>query len=268
MGIFDFLKREIKTEDIPTAPPIIEGKILLVDDYTVHWTSVINELRDVWGCTVGEPLGIQEFTWFVEVDGYRIGIALHSTTPVPQEELQEVAPYNYFWANAAEETTHHRVHIAVCIMHTGKNPMVENLIFTKVVASILRHTVSIGFYMPSRRLLISKEFYLNYTNTITEGHLPLFNWIYFGSITNHLNESRSFYTIGLKDFNKKEIEIVDSIQSSSELSKVLVDTVEYILLNDAVLVDGQFVELSEGHTLQIHVSKGVHLHGETIQLVC
>lgn len=267
MGIFDFLKRPKKTEEPPTAPSIIEGVVLLADDYMVHWVSVLNDLRETWGCTVGTPLGTQEFTWFVEIDGYKVGFDTRRT-PIPPEEIHKIANFSYFWENAAKEATTHKVHIALCIMHTGNNPLTENLIFTKIVTSVLRHTASIGFYMPSRCLLIKKDFYINHAEVIAEHHLPVYNWIYFGSIINQVSNSHSFYTNGLKDFNKKEIEIDNSLLSSRELSKILVDTVVYVLSGDVVLTDGQSIEVESARTAQIQVSNGIRLEGDTIKLLC
>ncbi|MBL7997868.1 MAG: DUF4261 domain-containing protein [Candidatus Kapabacteria bacterium] len=269
MGLFNFLKSKIKAEeDAPTAPPIIEGIILLEDEYMVHWTSVLQELRDVWGCTVGEPLGIQEFTWFVEVDGYKIGIASHST-PFQQEGLQKAIPYSYFWDNAAQEVKSHRAHIVLCILHTGINPFRENMIFTKVVATVLRHTRSIGFFLPARWLLRNKKSYLEVADQIAGGFFPLFNWILFVGIPDKTTNNNSYYTVGLSDFNKKEIEVDGSLQPTRDLSEVIIEATWYVLSRDEVLKDGESITLPGG-SVDIEVSKPAlfMLDRDTVKLLC
>lgn len=143
------------------------------------------------------------------------------------------------------------------------------MIFTKVVATVLRHTRSIGFYMPARSLLLSKEFYLHYTDLIHEGHLPLFNWVHFVSFTNNTTNSHSYCTIGMYCFNKKEIEIEDSFKPTRDLAKIMIDTVNHVLSNDAVLKDGETIELPEGHIIDVRMSKGVRVKGDidTVKLL-
>ncbi|MGV3586638.1 MAG: DUF4261 domain-containing protein [Adhaeribacter sp.] len=99
---------------------------------------------------------------------------------------------------------------------------------------------------------------------MAEDDLPLYNWIYFG--LRQENEKQSVYTYGLADFNKKEMEIVNSRHSLEELNEMIFNLAHYVIENDVTLKDGETIGISAEQKLRISESKGKFLDGTTLKI--
>ncbi|WP_240768697.1 DUF4261 domain-containing protein [Olivibacter sp. XZL3] len=201
----------------------------------------------------------------LRIDGYQVLIAPVSDK-VPGDEVRAMAGYNYFWFNAMEETAKHKGHIIVSIVNAGKNPLKENVLFSKVVGSLLTDRESFGFYMAGRTLVLEKNFYINNVNEMSKGRLPIYNWVYFG--LRQRRKRQSIYTFGLTDFGMKEMEIVHSNKTFAELNAVMYNVVHYVLASNVQLKSGETLGLSRNRKLTIKESKGKFVQGITLKIEC
>lgn len=258
MGLFSFLKKEEKSE---TSKNIL-GMILLEDPNSMDLKNVVSELREKWRLKVDDKESNNE-TSVLEIDGYKIAIA-NMNVAIPGDEIETTAEYNYFWKNGKEEAAKHKGHIIVSIINAGKNPIKENLLYNKIASSILNNSKSLGIYIGGRTLLLKKDFYQSQTKEMNDENLPLYNWIYFGIRTE--NGRNSMYTYGLVDFNKTEIEILETNHSVDEINEILLNLVNYILVSDVTLKDGETIGFTEEQKLKISISKGKFIDGKTIKV--
>jgi hypothetical protein len=128
----------------------------------------------------------------------------------------------------------------------------------------LRTTNAIGVYKGNQSLLIPKADYLNEAGAMSEEYLPLNLWIYFGlRVTDNEN---SGYTYGLKEFNKTEMEVVNSQKSLEDIRGFLFNIAHYVLEYDVTFQDGQTVGGSEDEKIAIKSSKGQFVEGVTFKL--
>jgi hypothetical protein len=257
MGLFSFLS---KSKSNP--PKSILGMILLEEANSMQIDKVVAELKNKWNLSVNDEEADKE-TSILVIDNYQIAIA-NIPMPIPGDEIETTAEYNYFWKDGTEEATKHKGHIILSIMDAGKNPVMENILFNKVAASILNNSKSLGIYIGERTLLLKKEFYLENTEMMSEQYLPLYNWIYFG--LRQEDGKQSMYTFGLADFNKPEMEIIDSDYSFNELSEMMFDMVHYVIAYDVTLKDGETIGTSATQKLEISYSKGKFLEGKTLKI--
>lgn len=260
IGIFSFFQAEKKTEVKDNK--LLLGMVLLDEPNSMDIPKVIDELRNKWHLLVEQQEADNE-TAVVAIEGYTIAIGT-IPKPIPGEEIKRAATYNYFWKNGLEESSQHKAHVILSIMNAGKNPVIENLLFNKVAAAVLANSKSSGIYLGSRTLLLKKDFYLAYTEKMSEEDLPLYNWLYFG--LRQENGKQSVYTYGLTDFGKQEMEIIHSSHSLEELSDMMYNLAHYVIAQDVTLQDGETIGLSAEQKLKITQSKGQFLEGQTLKI--
>jgi hypothetical protein len=260
MGIFSFMKKDNKIEQKTSS--VLLGMILLEETNSMKIGNVVKELREKWKLKVdnketGEDASV------LEIEGYSIAIG-NMDMPIPGDEIKITAEYNYFWKNGVEEATKHKGHIFLSILNAGQNSIKENLLFSKVASSILNNSKAIGVYIGSRTLLLKKDFYQANVEGMSADDLPIYIWIYFGM--RNENGNNAIYTYGLSDFNKKEMEIINSTQSFKELSEMMSNLVHYVIISDVTLKNGETIGMSAEQKLKIVESKGKYLDGITLKI--
>ena len=108
------------------------------------------------------------------------------------------------------------------------------------------------------------EFYLDASEMLRDGGLPILNWIYFGLY--QTEKGWNTYTYGMKSFGKDEMEILDAGADPRELRDFLLNLACYVLDEDVVLRDGETIGFSAQQKLPIVRSKGVSLDGDTLKI--
>ncbi|MCP9763301.1 DUF4261 domain-containing protein [Lacihabitans soyangensis] len=261
MGLFSFFKKNSKKEK-QDKNEILLGMVLLKEPNSMKIKPVIEELRDKWKLKVNDKDSGDETSVLI-IDNYQIAIG-NMPIPIPGNEIEETASFNYYWENGKTESSEHKGHIIVSITNCGKNPIKENLLFNKIISSILNNSKSLGVYIGGRTLLLSKDFYQGNVEDISEENLPINNLIYFGIRSEH--NKNSIYTYGLKDFRKQEMEIIESKHSLEDLLGMMYNLTSYVLENDVILKDGETIGMSETQKLKIKQSKGKNLEGQTLKI--
>ena len=240
----------------------ILGMVLLEEPNSMEIENVVKELRNKWGLKVDDTESDKE-TSVLLINNYKIAIG-NMPMAIPGDEIRENAEYNYFWENGVNEAPKHKGHIILSLMNGGKNPVQENILYTKVASSILNNSKSTGIYIGGRSLVLKKDFYNSNVEIMTENDLPLYNWIYFGMRTRQ--GKNSVYTYGLSDFGKMEMEIIDSKHPLVELNSLMFDLAHYVIANDVTLKSGETIGVSEEQKLKITESNGVYLDERTLKI--
>ena len=240
----------------------ILGMILLEELNSLDIDNVISELKNKWDLKIGNVKSDNGISIF-DVNGYTISIA-NIPVPIPGDEVEEAVKYNYFWENGVDEVSKHKGHIIISIVNAGKNPVQENLLYSKIVSSVMNSSKAIGIYIGGRTLVLKKEFYLENIKMMSNKNLPLYIWIYFS--LRKENGKQSIYTYGLADFGKMEMEILDSNHPMSELNEMMFNLAHYVVLSDITLKNGETIGMSETQKLCLNISKGKYLDGETIKI--
>lgn len=260
MSIFSFRKKDSKPEQ--KSGSLLLGMILLEEPNSLNIKCVVKELREKWKLKVDDKATSDEAS-VLEIEGYKIAIG-NMDIPIPGDEIKTTAEYNYFWKNGVEEATKHKGHLILSILNAGTDPIKENFLFSKVASAILNNSKAIGVYIGGRTLLLKKDFYQYNVAEMSEVNLPLYIWFYFGMRTE--NGKYSIYTYGLSDFNKKEMEIVNSTHPFNELSETMFNLVHYVIASNVTLKNGETIGMSEEQKLKITESKGKYLDDKTLKI--
>ena len=241
---------------------IILGMVLLQDAITFDIDTFSNDFISFYGDIIQEPTGDHASLIF-SVEGEMIAIA-HMSIPIPPGDIEGTAQYAYNWQTALEDAKEHKSHLIVSLMRGGQDQIKRFKIFTKVICSLLRTTNSIAVYKGNQSLLIPKEDYLSEAQLMSDDYLPLNLWIYFGLRTT--DKVKSGYTYGLKEFNKTEMEVLNSSKSLEDIRGFLFNITHYVLDYDVTFQDGQTCGLSQEEKIAISISKGKFVDGETLKL--
>lgn len=260
MGFFNFLKKDRTTSVNPSDS--ILGMILLDQPGSLNINKVTDELTTRWNLKIDEK-SVSNETSVLFIEGYKIAIT-SLPLPIPSEEVTAAAEFNYYWPNGVEEASKHKGHIMLSILNAGKNTVQENLLFSKIASSIMNNSQSMGIYLGSRSLVLKKDFYENALLTMSDQHLPLHIWIYFGFRTE--NGKQSGYTYGLTEFGKKEMEIIDSSRSLEELNEIMYNMIHYVLAYNVNLRSGETIGISAEQKLMITESRGHFIEGNTLKI--
>jgi hypothetical protein len=241
---------------------IILGMILLRDANTFNIDTFCKDFLSFYGDPIHESTG-DNSAFVFKVDGEMIAVA-HMPVPIPSDDIQGTAQYAYNWETALEDTEQHKSHLLVSLMQGSQDQIKRFKIFTKVICSLLRTTNSIGVYKGNQSLLIPTEDYLSEAESMSEEHLPINLWIYFGIRTT--DKGKSGYTYGLKEFNKTEMEVLNSSKTLEEIRDFLFNITHYVLEYDVTFKDGETCGVSEEERITISISKGKYVAGDTLKL--
>lgn len=184
---------------------------------------------------------------------------------IPQDEIESVCKISHTWSDALEKVSEHQSHIILTVSSDVEDFVELNLEFTKVAATILRNTKSIGIYLGNQSLILPSEHYLKISDSMSANDLPIGNWIYFGLREN--NEKRNGFTIGLKEFGFREIEFSDSEKSFEEIYKILYDLTHHVLFSKKHLKRGETFDLSDEEKISLEPRQGEFRDTETMHVV-
>lgn len=252
-------KTEIK-EEIKSTNTIV-GMILLEEEW-LDFEKMIYELKGKWNLKIDH---ISSDKKTLKINWYTI-LIINENKPISKEEIKTISERTLFRDNIIEETDAHKSHITVVIHWKDNGPIQSNLLFNKIIASIMNHSKSIGIYIGDRSLLLKKDFYIYETNLITENILPISTWIYIGSWKD--NNKCSWYTYGLNDFGKREIEIINSEKSTEEIFELLYRLTSYVIESNITFKDKEYIDISNDEQCKISISKGIYLENTTIKVKC
>ncbi|THU37967.1 DUF4261 domain-containing protein [Niastella caeni] len=251
-----------KKTDTSHDSKIILGMIMLNDNNTFDIDRFTVDFKNNYVKTIQEPSG-DNASFVFRIGDEMVAIA-HMDIPIPKGDIEATAQYSYNWQTALEDTKDHKSHLIVSVMQGGQDQIKRFKLFTQVLCSLLRTTNAIGVYKGNQSLLIPKEDYLNEAEVMSEEYLPLNLWIYFGlRMTENGNAG---YTYGLKEFNKTEMEIVNSSKTLEDIRGFLFNIAHYVLDYDVAFQDGQTVGGSAEEKIAISFSKGQFVEGETFKL--
>lgn len=261
MGLFDIFKKKREKEDSKEELGMLLAMPLFVNNEGYEIDRVIAHLREIGKVEVSDDKEATDETAIFKINGQMVAIAA-MPAPVPREELEGIAAFNYFWPTAIEELENHTNHIIVTVMDGPNSRVDQYRILTKILVAILDTSPCIGIYQGSQTLLMSRDYYLG--NAQAAEQMPLPVWIYVGIIKN-AEDTTSVYTYGMSGFGKLEMEIVDSVMDVEELYSYMLDIASYVIRQDITFKNGESLGPSEGIRFKISISDGVNLDGKTLK---
>jgi hypothetical protein len=166
------------------------------------------------------------------------------------------------WPEAVETVKTHKAHLMVAVMGTDAPVKERGLLFAKLMAACCRQETVLGIYTSGT--VFQPRFYLDASEMMKDGGLPVLNWIYFGLY--QTEGGWNAYTYGMRAFGRDEMEVLDVNANPQDLRDYLLNLVYYVLDGDVVLRDGETLGFTADQKLPITRGQGVSLDGITLKI--
>lgn len=217
----------------------------------------LHTLQHEWGISPdeGEDITNEDGILNFNVNGLLCALSL-MPAPFPDGEAEQNAAFNYYWPEAVEETSKHQAHILLVVMPLGETdatPIDVMALYSKLACTALADENSIGIYTSGT--VFAPDFYRDVCSSLHEGELPIPAWIFIGLYGSEAGSSA--YTIGLEQFNKMELEILNSEHESADLHAFLCSICDYLISQNVTLQDGETIGFSAEEKLIIARSPAV-----------
>ena len=237
---------------------------VLLDEVRFDAEKYVKDLKDDWNLDYDFEITQEDNTIIADYNGMIMTASL-MPAPIPDNEAVEQAKTNYRWEKAVEAAEKHKAHLLVSVINRGDMDNIEGAKhYVKLLANATKQEGCLGINILGT--VIHPQMYYDFAKLYDENDdFPIENIVYIGLYGDE-NNTVSGYTYGLEQFGKKELEIIKSLEEAEEVYNFLASISDYIITSDVVLNDGETIGFSEEQKIQISVSKGIALDGETIKL--
>ena len=237
---------------------------VLLDEVRFDAEKYVKDLKEDWGMSYDFEITHDNNTIIADNNGMILTASL-MPAPIPDNEAVEQAKTNYRWKEAIEVAEKHKAHLLVSVINRGDMDNIEGAKhYVKLLANATKQEGCLGINILGT--VIHPQMYYDFAKLYDENDdFPIENIVYIGLYGDE-NNTVSGYTYGLEQFGKKELEIIKSSEEAEEVYNFLASISDYIITSDVVLNDGETIGFSEEQKIQISVSEGIALEGETIKL--
>ena len=237
---------------------------VLLDEVRFDAEKYVKDLKEDWNLDYDFEITQEDNTIIADYNGMIMTASL-MPAPIPDNEAVEQAKTNYRWKEAIEAAEKHKAHLLVSVINRGDMDNIEGAKhYVKLLANATKQEGCLGINILGT--VIHPQMYYDFAKLYDENDdFPIENIVYIGLYGDE-NNTVSGYTYGIEQFGKKELEIIKSSEEAEEVYNFLASISDYIITSDVVLNDGETIGFSEEQKIQISVSKGIALDGETIKL--
>ena len=237
---------------------------VLLDEVRFDAEKYVKDLKEDWNLDYDFEITQEDNTIIADYNGMIMTASL-MPAPIPDNEAVEQAKTNYRWGKAVEAAEKHKAHLLVSVINRGDMDNIEGAKnYVKLLANATKQEGCLGINILGT--VIHPQMYYDFAKLYDENDdFPIENIVYIGLYGDE-NNTVSGYTYGLEQFGKKELEIIKSLEEAEEVYNFLASISDYIITSDVVLNDGETIGFSEEQKIQISVSEGIALDGETVKL--
>ncbi|UQB69976.1 DUF4261 domain-containing protein [Epilithonimonas zeae] len=261
MGLFDiFKKKEERKENQESR--ILLAMPMFVNGDRYELNAIVDHLKNYWNLAVTDIDGDDE-TAILNIDDEKVAIAFMPIA-IPIEDITGTAQYAYNWPTVLDEVKNSTGHSIVSVLSGTKTDAERFKLLSKILHSILTTSNSIGIYQGSQTLLIPKEQYLESAENLKNDATPVNLWVYIG--LRESEEGNSVYTYGLSAFGKLEMEIINSKLGLEELYDFIYNICAYVINSNVTFKDGETLGYTAEQKINITLSKGQLVDGQTLKL--
>lgn len=182
--------------------------------------------------------------------------------PVPNQEAEKNAAYNYTWKEAVEVTKTHQAQILVMVLGDHEDVKKDGELFVKVVATLCRQKGALGVY--NNEVVYQPEFYFAMKEFIEKGMYPVLGLVWFHVL--QAEYGYSVYTMGMNRFGKDEMEIIGTAEDPKKVKDFLVQIASYCIEEDVTIRGGETIGLTGEQRCEVVRSKGAYVEGMSLKI--
>lgn len=204
----------------------------------------------------------------LEVGGTKISVSPVSTR-VPAGTMEGAAYASLGWSAAKEAIDEHKAHwIVGCVnLPNDHEQALHFAVVTTLVTEAVRRLVEgTGVFWSTGQIMISPETWQQATSSILEKKLPVEDWINL-FWTKGDKGTLGAVTEGARAFFGMEIEFALAPLQPADIAGRLFGLVQYLLVNGAVLKDGDTLGQNNEETIRVRFKdRGTQFDGRVIEL--
>lgn len=182
--------------------------------------------------------------------------------PVPNQEAEKNAAYNYTWKEAVDVVKTHKAQILVMVMGDHADVKQDGELFVKVVATLCNQKGALGVY--TNEVVYQPEFYFAMKEFIEKGMYPVLGLVWFHVLQAEFGYS--VYTVGMNNFGKDEMEIIGTAEEPKRAKDFLVQIASYVIEEDVTMHGGETIGLTENQKCEITRSNGAYVEGMSLKI--
>lgn len=196
----------------------------------------------------------------------------HMPAPIPNHEAERAARYNYLWKGGQEAVAGHQSFVVVALLQNPCQDRVRTCAqYSKVCGALMGLPNACAVYMGGQNLVVSAAEYRRNIEVMKKAqeegkpYFPIQLWVYIGLAKG--KQGGCGYTYGLKDFGKKEIEILEHPIPPAQMYQLISMMCYLFVVNDVQLQDGLRIRLDNKMTVTLQLSPGVLVRGESFKVI-
>ena len=179
-------------------------------------------------------------------------LTLTSAPVLDKAGIEQAALLAWYWPEAEEVLALAKSACTVTMTKPPEGAVEHAIELTKAAAALGKSLGATAYFWQQTGLVHASEAFLDQAADATEFDLPLYLWIAFEA--KELEDGGiSMQTRGMRDFGKTEVEIDKSERELEDVLEVLTDAALYVLTEEAVLEDGETLEVTRGKVRVRHM---------------
>jgi len=178
---------------------------------------------------------------------------------IPWHELEGPCATAWWWPEATEAMRDHTHHAIVFLAGEEGSAAARHVDLTHLTAAVAETTDSAGIYWGGGTVVHKPEHFVDEAKQLSRGDVAPHLWIDMRLEQND-DESYRFFTTGMLQFDKPEIEIERTEKSPQDVLEFCHDMVHYILSQDKSIGEGETVGRTNDE--RIKVSHGPSMFDE------
>lgn len=184
---------------------------------------------------------------------------------ISNNEMEYFAQFNYLWKDAVQQTAKHTAHLIVTLSGSGTDSFTKAITMTKVLESCVKSDKENVLGVYTNGIVYEPEYYCENALDIDEDEIPINDLVWFG-YTKTEDGSLRGYTMGLENFDKREIEVLNCKDTPAALIELMTDVAAYVITEDITLSDGETIGFTENQRLYITLSEGIEIDMPTLKI--
>lgn len=169
---------------------------------------------------------------------------------IPWSNLEGPCSAAWYWNTATQKMKEHQAHFVVGLSRTDVD-LVENYFdLTRIVGALATVSDTVGIYRPSGAAVFPEKMFIEEVKKSGEDSYPLALWVNF-QVGKH-GDGYVLYTIGMKTFGYKEIEIQSPHNSPDKMYNLAYNLAHYILEDEREIEDGHTFGMSEDEKIKVN----------------
>ena len=232
------------------------GHVLLAS-YEWNAEDLKLEMAERWNVQIESE---EEENLTFDVDEMKVSLSLHEGQ-MDHHEAEINASSNIDWPEVLEIVKYHKAYLKVEV-HAKENRLEAGKMLVKLLSCLSMQDNVLA--ISSCGTIFEPGLYDETADVMKDGSLPIYNMIHFGFY--RTSRGLSGYTYGLKMFNEKEIEVLDTLGEAEDLHEFMSTLVYSVLTHQIELKHGHKISLAEGHELLVHEGMSEALNEITIRV--